>query len=200
MGLYGEFFRPLGVEDQLTVTLGDHVEGRRAEISVDRGHGGFTDHERRLMERLRPHLTAARDNAVQFSLALARAPLAGPDDARPVPLERLTDRGRDVLARVASGHTNAQIARTLDISAGTVRKHLEHVLSRLGVPSRTAAAVCYITGSAPRQAPSWTAVLSSVTGLPRQAFGRQHCYGIRVLGDAEPQGTSLPRVGTRGVR
>ena len=171
LGLYAEFFRPLGVEDQLTVTLAGQFQGRRAGISVDRGRvdrgrGGFTDQERALLDRLRPHLTAARDNAAQFSQALSRSPLAGRDDTPAVPLDRLTDRERDVLARVASGQTNAQIARTLDISAGTVRKHVEHILDRLGVPSRTAAAVCYITGSAPQQAPSWTAALSSVTSPP----------------------------------
>jgi DNA-binding CsgD family transcriptional regulator len=162
MGLYGEFFRPLGVEDQLTVTLGGHVQGRLAGVSIDRGHGGFSDHERTLLERLRPHLTAARDNAVLFSQALSRSPVAGHDGAPPAPLDRLTDRERDVLARVASGQTNAQIARELDISVGTVRKHVEHILERLGVPSRTAAAVCYITGSVPRRAPSWTAMLPSI--------------------------------------
>jgi DNA-binding CsgD family transcriptional regulator len=163
LGLYGEFFRPLGVEDQLTVTLAGQFQGRRAGVSVDRGHGGFTDHERALLDRLRPHLTAARNNAAQFSQALSRSPLAVRDDAPAVPLDRLTDRERDVLARVASGQTNAQIARSLDISVGTVRKHVEHILCRLEVPSRTAAAVCYITGSAPQQAPPWTAALSSVT-------------------------------------
>jgi len=162
MGLYGEFFRPLGVEDQVTVTLDGHVEGRRAGVSIDRGRGGFTDRERTLLERLRPHLTAARDNAVLFSQALSGSLPAGPGDVPPAPLDRLTDRERDVLARVAAGQTNAQIARALDISVGTVRKHVEHILDRLGVPSRTAAAVCYITGSAPAREASWTAVLPSV--------------------------------------
>jgi Bacterial regulatory proteins, luxR family len=59
--------------------------------------------------------------------------------------------------------TNARIARTPDIGAGTVRKHVEHILCRLEVPSRTAAAVRCITGSAPQQASSWTAALASVT-------------------------------------
>jgi DNA-binding NarL/FixJ family response regulator len=40
---------------------------------------------------------------------------------------------------VAAGHTNAQIARRLGICEATVRTHLEHIYTRLGVSSRTAA-------------------------------------------------------------
>jgi DNA-binding CsgD family transcriptional regulator len=161
MGLYGEFFRPLGVEDQLTVTLSGHSQGRRAGVSVDRGIRCFTEHERKMLERLQPHLTAARDNAVRFSQALSRARLPGQEGAPVALLDRLTGRERDVLARIAAGQTNTQIARALDISVGTVRKHVEHILHRLGVQSRTAAAVCYITGSAPERSP-WTATLASL--------------------------------------
>ena len=40
---------------------------------------------------------------------------------------------------VAAGHTNAQIARRLDVSEGTVRIHLQNIYARLRVSSRTAA-------------------------------------------------------------
>jgi len=40
---------------------------------------------------------------------------------------------------VAAGHTNAQIARRLGVSEGTVRTHLENIYARLHVSSRTAA-------------------------------------------------------------
>jgi DNA-binding NarL/FixJ family response regulator len=40
---------------------------------------------------------------------------------------------------VAAGHTNAQIARRLSVTEGTVRKHLENIYARLHVSSRTAA-------------------------------------------------------------
>ncbi len=48
-------------------------------------------------------------------------------------------RQTDLLHLVAAGHTNAQIARRLGLSEGTVRPHLENIYERLQVSSRTAA-------------------------------------------------------------
>jgi LuxR family maltose regulon positive regulatory protein len=45
----------------------------------------------------------------------------------------------EVLALVEEGRTNHEIAATLWISPGTVRKHLENIYGKLGVHSRTAA-------------------------------------------------------------
>jgi DNA-binding CsgD family transcriptional regulator len=53
----------------------------------------------------------------------------------------LTDREREVLALVGAGKTNGEIATVLAISARTVQKHLEHIFQKLGVETRTAAAV-----------------------------------------------------------
>jgi DNA-binding CsgD family transcriptional regulator len=53
----------------------------------------------------------------------------------------VTEREREVLALVAIGKTNADIAAMLAISARTVQKHLEHIFQKLGVETRTAAAV-----------------------------------------------------------
>jgi DNA-binding NarL/FixJ family response regulator len=46
-----------------------------------------------------------------------------------------------VLRLVAAGHTNAQVARRLGVTEGTVRTHLENIYERLGVSSRTAAVI-----------------------------------------------------------
>jgi DNA-binding CsgD family transcriptional regulator len=54
----------------------------------------------------------------------------------------LSKREREVLALVASGKTNGEIATILAISGRTVQKHLEHIFQKLGVETRTAAAIC----------------------------------------------------------
>jgi DNA-binding CsgD family transcriptional regulator len=56
----------------------------------------------------------------------------------------LTPRERQILAWVARGKTNPEIADLLWIAPTTVRKHLEHVYAKLGVRTRTAAAVRFL--------------------------------------------------------
>jgi DNA-binding CsgD family transcriptional regulator len=60
----------------------------------------------------------------------------------------ITEREREILALVAAGKTNAEIAMILAISARTVQKHLEHIFRKLGVETRTAAAVCALSTAA----------------------------------------------------
>lgn len=54
-------------------------------------------------------------------------------------MARLTPRQRDILALVADGLTNKQVARSLGVSAGTVKVHLAQILRTLGVQNRTQA-------------------------------------------------------------
>jgi DNA-binding CsgD family transcriptional regulator len=53
----------------------------------------------------------------------------------------LTRRETEVLTWVADGKTNAEIGVILGTSPRTVQKHLEHIFEKLGVETRTAAAV-----------------------------------------------------------
>ena len=56
----------------------------------------------------------------------------------------LTAREREVLAWVARGKTNSEIAQLLWLAPSTVRKHLENVYSKLGVGTRTAAVTRFL--------------------------------------------------------
>jgi DNA-binding CsgD family transcriptional regulator len=56
----------------------------------------------------------------------------------------LTAREREVLAWVARGKTNAQVAALLWLAPSTVRKHLENIYAKLGVSTRTAAVARFL--------------------------------------------------------
>jgi DNA-binding NarL/FixJ family response regulator len=70
--------------------------------------------------------------------AHAAAPAAPSADTPPRLLD-LTDREREVLALLTRGSTNRQIAETLLISPNTVKKHVDHILQKLGVSTRAGA-------------------------------------------------------------
>ena len=53
----------------------------------------------------------------------------------------LTQRETEVLARLAEGFTNKDIAKALHISYETVKEHVQHILLKIGVTDRTQAAI-----------------------------------------------------------
>jgi DNA-binding NarL/FixJ family response regulator len=56
-------------------------------------------------------------------------------------LDALTGREREVLAELAQGRSNREIARALHVSEKTVKAHVSSVLAKLGVQDRTQAAL-----------------------------------------------------------
>jgi DNA-binding NarL/FixJ family response regulator len=56
-------------------------------------------------------------------------------------MESLTPREVEVLRLFSQGQTNPQIAQNLLVSRGTVKIHVQHIISKLGVSYRTKAAV-----------------------------------------------------------
>lgn len=75
--------------------------------------------------------------------------------------ETLTERETDVLRLLASGLANKEIARALTIGEKTVKTHVSNILAKLGVPSRTQAAlyavrIGLVSPTAPDLTPSRT--------------------------------------------
>jgi DNA-binding NarL/FixJ family response regulator len=69
-------------------------------------------------------------------------------EARSKALEQaavLSDREKEVLALVARGARNREIAEELTISEFTVKRHVQNILSKLGVSSRRDAAIFYLS-------------------------------------------------------
>ena len=114
-----------GVRVYLEVAVNFPSEGLDGcDICLQRTSGSqFNQREVMLLTLLRPHLIA---------LHVKHRRLRAPSPS-------VTPRQREILRLVAAGHTNRQIARALDVSEGTVRKHLDNVYERLGVSSRTGA-------------------------------------------------------------
>jgi DNA-binding NarL/FixJ family response regulator len=78
----------------------------------------------------------APEMASRMLAELGRGPEAAPRD----PLEPLSDREREVLALMADGLRNREIAERLVISEATVKTHVRHVLEKLRLRNRAEAA------------------------------------------------------------
>ena len=61
--------------------------------------------------------------------------------------DELTDREREVLALLAQGMRNREIAEALCISEKTVEHHVSAILRKLGVENRVQATVWVLSGA-----------------------------------------------------
>jgi len=85
---------------------------------------------------------AAIDPAVQHHLLDAIADGAAETDTRPALPDGLTAREAEVLALIAQGLSNGEIAAQLVVSETTVKSHINHLFAKTGVRDR-AQAVTY---------------------------------------------------------
>jgi DNA-binding CsgD family transcriptional regulator len=139
-GMYADVYRPQNLRHELQLCLPEppgpsRAPGRTVRLYLFRFSGGdFSERDRALLTLMRPHLHHAYLDA---------------ERRRAQGTTGLTPRQTSLLRLVADGHTNAQIARRLGLSEGTVRTHLENIYGRLQVSSRTAAVLRAFPGQEP---------------------------------------------------
>jgi two-component system, NarL family, response regulator LiaR len=83
-------------------------------------------------------IRAAHSGRATLSPQAAQA-LVETTNQTPLPGSDLTEREREVLARMVEGLNNTQIAGKLMVSPSTIKSHVSNILSKLGVASRTEA-------------------------------------------------------------
>jgi DNA-binding CsgD family transcriptional regulator len=118
--LYNDYYRRIRIDHAMALPIWVR-DGMLVSFVLNRTRRDFTDRERALLDLMRPHLAKV----------YRRMSTVG----------RLTAREAEVLRWVAAGKSDAQIGAILRISARTVQKHLQNVYDKLGVESRTAAAM-----------------------------------------------------------
>jgi DNA-binding CsgD family transcriptional regulator len=147
--LYADYYARVGLDHALALPL--YVDERLLVSFVFNRKGrDFGDRERDLLDLLRVPLASLYRQS--YALAQARAALAASGDPSPPAQEgpdalaALTEREREVLGWVAAGKSNSQIAEIVGASPRTVAKHLQRIYEKLGVESRTAAAMRAVRG------------------------------------------------------
>jgi two-component system, NarL family, nitrate/nitrite response regulator NarL len=93
-----------------------------------------------LVEKLKEVVLGKMVMSEKLTEVLATA-LRKPDNRNVNALSSLTSRESEILKLISKGLSNKLIARELDISDGTVKVHVKHLLKKLSLKSRVEAAV-----------------------------------------------------------
>jgi DNA-binding CsgD family transcriptional regulator len=123
---------------ELRLNMGLTVEdakARRVGIALHRSLRDFNDADSAALDALRPHIVTAYRNALRH-----REATGVKSDSSAPQASALTKRENEVLYWVSMGKTNGEVGEIIGAKPMTVKKHLEHIYDKLGVPNRTAAA------------------------------------------------------------
>jgi DNA-binding NarL/FixJ family response regulator len=128
-------------DDVEVVALTSFAEEERVHAALEAGASGYLLKDSDADE-VAAAVRAAHRGELQLDPAVARRLMAS---LRPAPrqdlTEDLTPRELEVLRLVGAGRPNKQIATELRISERTARSHVSNILAKLGLSSRTQAAL-----------------------------------------------------------
>ena len=124
--------------DTEVVALTSVLEDASVVGAVRAGAIGYILKDAKVQELLRAIRAAAAGQAQLSPKAAARLlrEVRAPDNP-----EELSERETEVLRLLARGHANKEIARDLGIAEKTVKTHVSSILGKLGLQSRTQAAL-----------------------------------------------------------
>lgn len=120
------------------VALTSVLEDEQVVAAVRAGAIGYVLKDAHGLE-LKEAIRAAADGRVHLAPEAAARLLR--EVRTPDRPDRLTERETDVLRLISIGLSNKEIARRLNIGEGTVKTHVSSVLNKLGLQSRTQAAL-----------------------------------------------------------
>jgi DNA-binding NarL/FixJ family response regulator len=123
------------------VALTSFIEEEKVQAALQAGAAGYLLKDAEADE-VASAIRAAQRGEVHLDSAVAKRLMQSLRTPKPQEMvEPLTDREREVLVLVARGETNKAIGRQLGISERTARTHVSNILGKLGLASRTQAAL-----------------------------------------------------------
>jgi len=125
------------------VVLTTHADDESIFEALRAGARGYLTKDAGIAEISRAILAAAAHQTLLDPVVHARLLSAVPAPRRAVPAERLPDeltpREAEVLALIAGGLSNVEIAERLVISEATVKSHINHLFAKIGARDRAQA-------------------------------------------------------------
>src|SRR6187455_191661 len=123
------------------VTMTSFIEEEKVTAALEAGASGYLLKDADA-EEVAAAIRSAHNGEVHLDAAVARLLAQRMRTRRDAePIEPLTPREKEVLSQLAKGASNKEIAYELSITERTARTHVSNILGKLGLASRTQAAL-----------------------------------------------------------